>query len=298
MSTTGPVGPIGPNGWKRGVRDGLDVIELATPASTCTIALHGAQVLGFAPRGDREWLWVSERASFAAGKALRGGIPICFPWFGPHPAERALPAHGFARTRVWRLAGVDEVDAARIRARLELASDAETARLFPHPFVARLAVTAGDALELAFEVENTGDAPFAFELALHTYFAVSDAAAAAVSGLAGCAYADKVEGGARRTQDGAPIRFTGELDRVYESGGPVTLADPAGARSFRIESAGAGSTVVWNPGADKARTLADMSPDGFRGFVCVESGNVADQRVTLPPGGRHETRVRYARSSS
>jgi glucose-6-phosphate 1-epimerase len=164
--------------------------------------------------------------------------------------------------------------------------------------VARLAVTAGDALELAFDVENTGEAPFAFELALHTYFAVADAGAATVGGLDGCAYLDKVDGGARRRQGAAAVRFTGEVDRVYESGGPVTLADPAGARALRIDGTGAGSTVVWNPGAAKTRTLADMSPEGYRGFVCVETGAVSDQRVTLPPGGRHQIRVRYGRTGA
>jgi len=186
------------------------------------------------------------------------------------------------------------VDARRVRAELELASDPETMRLYPHAFAARLAVTAGDALELAFEVVNAGDAPLSFEIALHTYFAVSAADAVAVGGLGGCAYADKVAGGARRQQDGAPIRFEGEVDRVYESGGPVTLADPARARPIQIESAGAGSTIVWNPGPSKTRTMGDMSPEAFHGFVCVETGNVGDRRVTLPPGGRHETRVRYS----
>ena len=173
----------------------------------------------------------------------------------------------------------------RVRAELELTSDPTTASLFPHPFVARLAVTAGDALELAFEVVNTGDAPFEFEVALHTYFAVSDVGAVAVRGLGGCAYVDRVAGGARDRQDlGAPVRFDGEVDRVYECSGLVTLADPARGRAVRIEGTNAGSVVVWNPGAIKARTVADMSPEGFHDFVCVETGNVRDQRVTLPRG--------------
>ena len=283
-----------PAEWKRGTRNGLDVVELVTPASTCTIALHGAQVLAFAPRDDREWLWVSDKANFAIGKALRGGVPICFPWFGPHPDGGGLPAHGFARTRLWRLSGVEALDGTRVRAELELASDADTLRLFPHAFTARLAVTAGDGLELAFEVANTGNAPFAFEIALHTYFAVLAAGAVAVKGLGGCTYADKVAGGALRRQDGAPIRFEGEVDRVYDSGGPVAIAGPTLARPIRIASTGAASTIVWNPGPAKAATLADMSPDGFNGFVCVETGNVGDRRVTLAPGARHETQVRYA----
>jgi glucose-6-phosphate 1-epimerase len=116
----------------------------------------------------------------------------------------------------------------------------------------------------------------------------------AVKGLGGCAYADKVAGGALRRQDGTPIRFEGEVDRVYDSGGPVAIAGPARARPIRIESTGAASTIVWNPGPAKTATLADMSPDGFNGFVCVETGNVGDRRVTLAPGARHETHVRYA----
>ena len=285
-------------GWTRAVRNGLEVVEIATPASICTIALHGAQVLGFAPRRDRECLWLSDRADFAVGKPLRGGIPICFPWFGPHASDPKLPPHGFARTRLWRLAGVEALDAERVRAELELASDPTTASLFPHPFVARLAVTAGDALELAFEVVNPGEAPFEFEIALHTYFAVSDVGAIAIRGLGGCPYTDRVAGGARDRQDlGAPVRFDGEVDRVYECTGLVTLADPARGRAVRIEGTNAGSVVVWNPGAIKARTVADMSPEGFHDFVCVETGNVRDQRVTLAAGGRHETRVRYALSA-
>jgi glucose-6-phosphate 1-epimerase len=292
------VARVDTTGSRQGSRNGLEVVELSTPASTCTIALHGAQVLGFVPRGDRDWLWVSDKALFQVGKALRGGVPICFPWFGPHPARPDLPAHGFARTRSWRLCGVESVDARRVRATLELAADAETLRLFPHPFVARLGVTAGDALELVFEVVNAGDAPFSFEVALHTYFAASAAGAVAADGLAGCTYVDKVAGGARRRQDATPIRFDGEVDRVYDSGGPVTLADPARPAPMRVESSGAGSTILWNPGAAKTRTLGDISPDGFQGFVCVETGNVGAARVTLPAGDRHRIAVRYARADA
>jgi len=284
---------VGARSWTRGVRNGLHVVELVTPASTCTVALHGAQVLSFVPRRDdaRDWLWVSDRAHFETGKALRGGIPICFPWFGPHPAGGSLPAHGFARTRLWQMVGVGEIGDDRMCVELALVSDDATMRVFPHAFVARLSVIAGEGLELAFEVINTGDTAFSFEAALHTYFAVSAAGAVTVDGLGGCAYADKVAGGALRRQDEAPIRFEGEVDRVYDGGGPVTLADPA--RPIRIET-DAGSTIVWNPGPAKTATMADMSPDGFNGFVCVESGNVADRRVTLAPGARHETHVRYA----
>jgi glucose-6-phosphate 1-epimerase len=283
--------------WQRVVRNGLDLVELETPASTCNVAPHGAQVLSFAPRGGRDWLWVSPKARWRVGAALRGGIPICFPWFGPHPSERGFPAHGFARTQLWRLAGVDEVAGERLRAVFELGADAQTTALFPHPFTARATVIAGDDLQLSFEVENRGSDPFAFEIALHTYFAVSDIATISVEGLGGCGYVDKVAGGARRRQDDGPLRIMGEVDRVYDSGGPLTLLDPAVSRSLRLETAGAASSVVWNPGPDKARALADLEPDGFRGFVCIESGNVGDGRIDLPPGGRHLLSVRVGRGA-
>jgi D-hexose-6-phosphate mutarotase len=277
-----------------GVRGGLEVVEVEAAASTCVIALHGAQVLSFAPRGEGDWLWVSDKARFAVGAALRGGIPICFPWFGPHPSERGFPAHGFARTRLWRFVGASEVARGRVRAELALASGGDTAAFFPHPFDARLAVVAGDDLELSFEVANPGSAPFAFEVALHTYLAVSDVASVAVDGLAGRAYADKVAAGARRTEGPAPVRFDGEVDRVYDAGGPLALIDPA-RPPLAIHATGAASTVVWNPGAAKAATMSDVGEGAFRRFACVESGNVGDHRVLLAPGEHHRLSVRYAR---
>lgn len=271
-------------------RNGLDVVELETEASTAAIAVQGAQVLSFAPRGDRDWLWVSERARWAEGAALRGGIPLCFPWFGPHPTERAFPAHGFARTRLWKLAGVEEL-AGRLRAELVLTSDDATRRLFPQDFEARLAVSIGAELALSFAVTNPGTSPLAFELALHSYFAVADVAEVAIEGLAGCDFVDKVAGGERRREGEAPIRIAGEVDRVYDGAGRVTLVDPAGARTLHLESQGAGSTVVWNPAAGKTATLSDLAPDGYRRFVCVESGAVGARRITVGPGDRHEVTV-------
>ncbi len=288
--------PVVASSWEQRTRNGLEVLELGTSGATCTIALHGAQVLSFVPAGESDWLWVSEKARWSVGNALRGGIPICFPWFGPHPTERGFPAHGFARTRVWRLLGVREVAGARVRVVLELESDDQTQPLFPHRFTARATVMVGRELELSLEVENGGDQPFAFEAALHSYFAVSDVASIAVEGLGGSAYIDKVAAGDRRRQAVGPLHIEGEVDRVCASGGRVSLVDPGRPGPLEIQSAGAGSTVVWNPGREKARALADLPPDGFRHFVCLETGNVAEQKGTLPPGGRQALSVVYRRA--
>ncbi|HLK91463.1 MAG TPA: D-hexose-6-phosphate mutarotase [Polyangia bacterium] len=278
--------------WRTLVRNGLEVLEIEADAARASVALQGAQVLELVPRGGRDWLWVSERARWSAGAALRGGIPICFPWFGPHPTEKAFPAHGFARTRAWRLAGVEAADG-KVRAELTLAADAATLALYPHPFEARLALTVGDELALAFEVRNPGAEPLAFELALHSYFAVGDVAEAAIDGLAGSAFIDKVAGGAHRREAEGPLRIVGEVDRVYDAGGPLTLIDPVWERSLRIESQGAGSTVVWNPAPAKTATLSDLAPDGYRRFVCVERGAIGARAATVPPGDRHQVTVAY-----
>lgn len=282
--------------WRTETRNGLDVVEIETAASRAAIALQGAQVLSFVPRGGRDWLWLSERARWAPGAALRGGIPICFPWFGPHPTERAFPAHGFARTRAWRLVGVDGAEGhadAGVRAELALAPDDATRALFPHAFEARLTVTVGETLELVFAVSNPGAAALAYEVALHSYLAVADVGSVSIEGLAGRPFVDKVAGGEERREGPAPIRIAGEVDRVYDNDGPVTLRDPGAGRTLRVEGQGAGSTVVWNPAPEKTATLSDMAPDGYRRFVCIESGAIGAHRVTLAPGAQHHLIVRY-----
>jgi glucose-6-phosphate 1-epimerase len=280
--------------WRTGFKNGLAVVELTTASSTTVVAQQGAQVLSFVPRGGRDWLWVSERARWGAGVALRGGIPICFPWFGPDPTARGLPAHGFARTKSWRLAAVTQLEGERVRADFALDADEQTLALYPHLFEARLAVIAGEDLMLVFEVGNPGEAPLSFEIALHTYFAIADVTQIAVEGLARATFVDKVAGGASRIQGEDLLRISGEIDRVYDTAAPVTLLDP-GERPLKIQSSGAGSTVVWNPAPAKTATLSDVTPEGYRRFVCIESGAIGARRITVVPGGRHRMVVGYSR---
>ena len=305
--------------WKLGVRQGLDVVEIETAASKAAIALQGAQVLSFVPRGGQDWLWVSERARWAAGAALRGGIPLCFPWFGPYnqtgtlggfpgpPATTPLgeaqlrqratqpgfPAHGFARTRAWRFTGARESNG-DVAVELALSDDDATAKLFPHRFEARLTVTVGAELSLAFDVTNVGPDDLSFEVALHSYFAVSDVGDIAIEGLSGIEFVDKVAGGVTRKEAAAQLRIVGEVNRVYDSAGPVTLRDPGAGRVLRIESTGARSTVVWNPAPAKTATLGDLAPDAWRRSCASRRGAIGAGRVTLAPRAQHRLAVRYA----
>lgn len=272
----------GPGGWLHA--------HIQGPHATARVSLHGAQVLSFAPQGALgDLLYVSERAQYVPGKAIRGGIPVCWPWFGPDPQGLGRPAHGLARTRPWAVCGSGVTPAGDTWLTLGLEDSPDTRAVWPHGFALRLEITVGARLRLALTTRNTGDTPFTLTQALHSYFAVADIDRARVTGLEGCRYIDKAAGagGAVRAQTGE-LRFTSEVDRIYTPApAEVTLDDTAGRRRIRIACEGSRSAVVWNPGAAIAAAMADLPDDGYRRFVCVETANAADDAVTLAPGGEH-----------
>lgn len=267
---------------------GLKALRLKAGGSEALVYLHGAHVASFRTREHGELLWLSERAVYGAGKAIRGGIPICFPWFGAHPTQSTLPAHGFARTRAFHFEGSEE-RGDNVLCELSLKSSPETLALFPHAFDARLRVSVGRELSVAFEVENVGDAQFDYELALHTYLAVSDVRRVELSGLEGSSYDDKVSGARGCVEPDAPLRFTAETDRVYDSTGRVTVRDPAQNRRVIVDKTASRTTVVWNPWSEKAARLPDVGAGAWTGMVCVEAANASPHGIRLAPQSRHTT---------
>jgi glucose-6-phosphate 1-epimerase len=267
---------------------GLKALRLRASGSEALIYLHGAHLASFRTSEHGELLWMSEKAVYAPGKALRGGVPICFPWFGAHATQSDLPPHGFARTREFRFEGSEE-HGDTVVAELVLSSSAETLPLFPHAFSARLRVSVGRELSVAFEVENTGDDSFDYDLALHTYLDVSDVRNVELVGLAGASYDDKVSGARASVQREGPVRFVGETDRVYDSSARVTVLDAARKRRLVIDKTCSATTVVWNPWIDKAKRMADFGDDEWTRMLCVEAGNTGPHRVTLIPESRHTT---------
>jgi glucose-6-phosphate 1-epimerase len=257
---------------------GTPAVRLDTPGgATAVVALHGAQLVSWFPPRGREWLFLSERAELAPGKAIRGGVPICFPQFaglGP------LPKHGLARTRPWRFTG-----GAADRVTLAFEPHAGERAIWPVPCRADYTVTLSDdriALELA--VENPGSAPLPFTAALHGYFAVGDVTATTVEGLRGVEYRDAADRDRLRVEGDAAVRIRGEVDRVYHAvPGPVIVRTPVGA--LRAEAEGFPDVVVWNPGAAKGDALPDLAPGAWREMLCVEAGAVR-RPVIVPPGGR------------
>jgi glucose-6-phosphate 1-epimerase len=271
---------------------GLTRAVVTTPAATGHVYLHGAHVTHFQPGAGPPLLFTSARSAFGAGHAIRGGIPLIFPWFGPNPDDAKAPDHGFARTLPW---SVDSVEAARESVALVLVlepSDA-TRAAWPHAFHLRYRVSVGAALDVTLTVENRSSASLVFQEALHTYLHVGDVEAATVHGLEATTYIDKADGMARKVQAREAVRIRGLTDRVYlDTEAACVVADPVFHRQLRVEKHGSRTTVVWNPGAEKARTMGDLDPEAWRSMLCVETANAADNAVRLEPGQRHEMSTR------
>jgi len=267
---------------------GLETLRIDVPGCTGEILLHGAHVCAWQPRGAAPVIWMSRRSWHESGKPVRGGVPICFPWFGPHPADPAAPLHGFARLRNWEVDAVDSAAEGAIAVTLSLHADAATRQVWPHEFQLRYRVVFGRTLTLELAVRNTGTAPFTLQEALHTYFAVGEIREVAIDGLAGVRYLDRVHGGERCVQGSEPVRFSGETDRPYlDTEAAVTIVDPRLGRRIVVAKRGSRTTVVWNPWIAKAKAMPDFDDDEWPSMVCVETANALDNAITLSPGSEH-----------
>jgi dihydroxy-acid dehydratase len=278
---------------------GLTYADIDNHGGRATLCLQGAHVVSYRPKSQQEpVVWVSEAAKFAAGKSIRGGVPVCWPWFGAHDAESGYPAHGFARTVAWEVTGSRKRNDARTEITLQLVESEQTRSQWPHPTRLTLTVVVGDRLEVRLATTNEGDVPVKIGEALHTYFHISDIGTVRVLGLEGCDFHDKVDNFARKTQRG-DIAFDGEVDRVYVNApADCVIVDPGLKRRIRVAKSGSQSTVVWTPWTEKAEKMGDMgrgkSGAGWREMVCVESGNAMDDVVTVAPGETHTLAVTYS----
>jgi glucose-6-phosphate 1-epimerase len=267
----------------------LPRLVVKTRLAEATVYFQGAHVAAWRPAAASEAvLWMSDDTYFELGKPLRGGVPICFPWFGAHASDAKAPGHGFARLRDWNLIEAAEAADGTVTLALELASDKALTPLWPHAFRAIHRITIGVTLTMALEVTNTSPDAFTFEEALHTYFAVRDVRNVTVTGLERTDYLDKVTGLDRKTQGSEPIRFTGETDRVYlNTTATCVIDDPGARRRIAIRKTGSDVTVVWNPWIAKARAMPDFGDDEWTEMVCVETCNVNVHARTLAPGVSH-----------
>jgi glucose-6-phosphate 1-epimerase len=237
------------------------------------------------PAGQKPVLYVSPQAVFHEGKPIRGGVPICWPWFGFHPTDKTLPAHGFVRTRFWELTEASE-DAAGVTLKFALHESEDTRRLWPQAFHVELEMRLGAEMRLSLRMDNTGGTPFTVSGALHTYLAVGDIHRVTVEGLDGAEYLDTVGTQQARRQSG-DIVFDREVDRNYRTTGEVRLKDAALNRTLVVHPFGSHTAVVWNPWIEKSKNIPDLPDDGYKSFVCVETANGWRDHITLEPGKRH-----------
>jgi glucose-6-phosphate 1-epimerase len=270
------------------IQGGLVAAEIRNAHASATVALHGGHVLAFQPHGEQPVLWVSRESRFQEGAPIRGGIPICWPWFGKHADGSAKPFHGFARTALWEVSAVRGLRDGSTELDLRLRDSDATRGLWPQAFELRLRVTVSRTLHVALAMRNTGEKPFTCTSALHSYFRVSEAADIQVWGLDKCAYLDTVpEPPARGVQDG-PVRIGAETDRVYvDTEAECAIEDPGLKRRVRVAKQGSRSTVVWNPWIAKAARMPDFGKEEYHEMLCLETANAGEDAREIPPASEH-----------
>jgi glucose-6-phosphate 1-epimerase len=250
--------------------DELPVIVVSHPKVKAAVALQGAHLLSWQPEGEAPVLWMSSASAFKEGVAIRGGIPICWPWFGP----AGKPSHGFARNFAWTLTDHKE-SAEGVVLTLTLKSTPESLELWPHEFVLTARFTLGAICHI--ELESAGD--FEANSALHTYFNIGNIADVTVKGL-GASFIDKVDG-AKLKEEAGDLTFTGQTDRIYTQPQATSeIVDPVLKRTLVVAHENNADVVAWNPGSELSVSMADMPDDGYKTMVCVETAQVSDKHVS------------------
>jgi D-hexose-6-phosphate mutarotase len=269
------------------------VAHLISGESKASVALQGAQVLSWQPAGHDEVLWLSPMAKLGTGTPVRGGIPVCWPWFAVHPQDQSKPLHGFVRTRDWNVTEIG-VCASAVRLILGTQTRRDDAALWPHSAEVTLQVELGSVLRLTLSTRNIGAATLPLTQALHSYFRIGDIERVHIEGLGGRDYIDKVDGNSRKRQAGAKLLIDREVDRIYQGDtAAVGLIDAALGRRIDVVSSGSRSTVVWNPWLERSARMAEVG-DGYRTMLCIETANAGDDLIKLEPGGAHTLRARLS----
>lgn len=262
----------------------LPVIVVDHPQVRAAVTLQGAHLLSWHPQGEQPVLWLSDNTEFSDGVAIRGGVPICFPWFGP----AAQPSHGFARLLPWEFTAHRE-DEQGVALTFTLRDDAQTRAQWPHAFtlIARFHLTQA---ECHIELEAHGD--YDFTSALHTYFEIGDIRRVSISGL-GESYLDNANNRQPGSQHGS-LTFTGRSDRINTQAQPVSLIDdPVLQRTIEVQHVNYSDVVSWNPGAELSHSMSDLTDEGYQTFVCVETARVNQPLVATPQApARLSTRLR------
>jgi len=269
-----------------GSENNYPILELKTPIFSAEIAFQGATLFHWQPLGEKPVIFTSEEAIFDVSKAIRGGIPICWPWFGAHPSNVEKPQHGFVRNTQWELESVSELSSEGF-VEVLFSLPFNNHQYFPYQFDLKCRFVIGKTLQVHLETTNIGEEPFEVGGALHTYFNVGDIRGVSITGLDKTDYLDKPDENQLKTQVGEVV-IGDETDRVYlNTRADCLVKDSVGARKIKVSKENSNTTVVWNPWREKATALADMMDEEYQTFVCVETVNMGEDTPQIQPGESH-----------
>lgn len=262
---------------------------IANKYADANISLYGAHITGFRPQGTMDILWMSPESKFEEGSAIRGGIPVCFPWFGLHELDKTMPQHGFARLLNWEVIETKSFPGGENLISMQLCSSEETKKYWPHDFCAEITFIIGTKLTVSLKVKNTSSVPLEYTSALHSYFNLSSIENIAIDGLQNTRYQNQLDSG-DYLQETELLKIEKAVTRhYYNTESACDIIDPVFYRRIRIEKSGSKNTTVWNPWVETCEEMGDMPDDGYLTFVCLETVNKFDDVIKLAPGETHET---------
>lgn len=274
---------------------GFAMLEVDNDYATALISTYSGQIMAYQPKTEKKpLLFLSDLAIYESGKVIRGGLPICWPWFAEDIKGKDLPAHGFVRDQQWQIVKTQKLDDGSTKVILEISHNQYSLKLWPYKFKLQIAIIVGSSLIVELTTVNLDDKPFTISQALHSYLAIGDVNKIEVTGLDGLSYIDKTADFTERNQRGDVV-VDGMIDRIYQDvEDDVLLNDPVFDRKIRVSSQGSNTFVVWNPGEKAAATMIDLADDGYKKFVCIEAANTADDKVTIVAGESHCLKVNYS----
>ncbi len=276
-------------------KGGFPQIEISNGKAKALISVYGGQILSYQPVNEpADLLFLSTKAYFEQGKAIKGGTPICWPWFGPDPEGLGRPSHGFVRNRLWTVMGTETTPEGDTAVSLGVVNSPETEAIWPQAFNLTIIYTVGETLSIELKTQNTGSQAFSISQALHTYFKIGDVNRVQVLGLNGSDYLDKVDGGQQKTQQGV-VEFSEECDRIYTAPPAKLIIDDLSLdRRIHIASEGSKTAVVWNPWIENSVSMADLEDTDYQRLLCVETANAAQDIINISPGEAMSLKAQYS----
>jgi glucose-6-phosphate 1-epimerase len=271
------------------LEENMAFITVSNKFADADICLYGAQVTNFKPYNTIEILWMSPESKFVEGSPIRGGIPVCFPWFGPHKTDSSKPQHGFGRLMYWDVTETASMKTGETLVRLQLCSSEETKAYWDYDFCAELTVIVGKTLTATLKVTNTSPADFEYTCALHSYFSLSSIEEIQIEGLQNTKYYNQLEPGDFIQETEKLEIHKAETRHYYDTETDCIIIDPLFARRIKVAKSGSKITTVWNPWEEASSKIEDLPDDAFHTFVCIEAVNAFNNAIQLAPGESHET---------